>query len=53
MIQALLRQFDSPMLVPLVGVVVVGFFIWEMTVVVRERRRAAKERIERDKEADR
>ena len=53
MIPALLRQFDSPMLIPLVGVVVVGFFVWELTVVVRERRRAARERIERDREADR
>jgi hypothetical protein len=52
MIPAILRQFDTPMLVPLVGVLIVGFFVWELTVVMRERRRAARERIERDRESD-
>jgi hypothetical protein len=52
MIEALLREFDTPMLVPLVGVLIVGFFVWELTVVMRERRRAAKERIQRDSEFD-
>jgi hypothetical protein len=53
MIPAILRQFDSPMLIPLLGVLIVGFFVWELTVVIRERRRAAKERVKRDSEADR
>ena len=53
MIHALLGLFDTPMLVPMVGALIVGFFVWELTVVVRERRRAAKERIRRDDESER
>jgi len=53
MIPAILGLFDTPMLVPLVGVLIVAFFVWELTVVVRERRRAMKERIRRDSESDR
>jgi fructose-specific phosphotransferase system IIC component len=52
MIPAVLRLFDTPMLIPLVGVLIVGFFVWELTVVVRERRRAMNERIRRDSESD-
>jgi hypothetical protein len=53
MIPAVLRLFDTPMLVPLVGALIVGFFVWELTVVVRERRRAMKERMKRDGELER
>lgn len=49
----MLEWFDSPMLIPIVGALIVAFFVWELTVVVRERRRATKERVKRDDEAGR